>query len=72
MGALAADGAVTEEDLSVSELNRVFEPLRSQVSESCDRQDAILSEVQVREGEELCSEYTQDVFCYNCVQKDEI
>jgi hypothetical protein len=37
MAALMSDGAVNEEMLSVGELDRVYEPLRQQVTESVQR-----------------------------------
>lgn len=45
--ALAADGAIDEEALSVSELDRVYAPLRQQVSDSIHKQETILARIQV-------------------------
>lgn len=45
--ALASDGAINEEGLSVAELERVFAPLRQQVSESVSRQEHLLARIQV-------------------------
>ena len=47
MGALAQDGAINEEVLSMSEIDRMYDPLKGQVSDSCSRQESILGEVQV-------------------------
>ncbi|XP_025081539.1 programmed cell death 6-interacting protein-like isoform X2 [Pomacea canaliculata] len=44
--ALAADGAIDEEALSVSELDRVYAPLRQQVSDSIHKQETILARIQ--------------------------
>ncbi|KAK7480996.1 hypothetical protein BaRGS_00027811 [Batillaria attramentaria] len=44
--ALAADGAINEEALSVEELDRVYAPLRQQVSDSIHRQETILARIQ--------------------------
>ncbi len=45
MSALAQDGAIAEENLSTQDLDRVYSPLREQVSDSCHRQEAILGQV---------------------------
>lgn len=44
---MAADGAIDEEALSVSELDRVYAPLRQQVSDSIHKQETILARIQV-------------------------
>ena len=45
--ALASDGAINEEALSVSELDRVYAPLRQQVTDSVHRQETVLARIQV-------------------------
>ena len=45
--ALAADGAINEENLSQSELDRTYGPLRAQVLDSVTRQQDILANVEV-------------------------
>ena len=45
--AMAADGLIPEESLSVGELDRVFAPLREQVSESIHKQENTLLRIQV-------------------------
>lgn len=45
--ALASDGAINEEMLSASELDRIYGPLRQQVNESLQKQDSVMSQVQV-------------------------
>ncbi|XP_012936236.1 programmed cell death 6-interacting protein [Aplysia californica] len=44
--ALATEGLINEEPLSASELDRVYSPLREQVSDSIHRQEAVLSQIQ--------------------------
>ena len=46
--ALAADGAINEEMLSESELDRIYGPLRQQVNESLQKQDSVMAQVQVK------------------------
>ncbi|KAK7092226.1 programmed cell death 6-interacting protein-like isoform X2 [Littorina saxatilis] len=53
-GALAADGAINEETLSVNELDRVYSPLKQQVTDSIHRQETLLARVQ-----NLNTEFTQ-------------
>ena len=45
--ALAQDGMINEEAISVSELERLYSPLREQVSDSIHRQETVLSQIQV-------------------------
>ena len=47
MAAMAQDGAIDEHSLSVTEIDRIYDPLKEQVSESCSRQEALLAAVQV-------------------------
>jgi len=47
MSALAQDGAVNEEQLSVEQLDRVYGQLRQQVADSVHRQEAALDQIQV-------------------------
>ena len=47
MTALAQDGAVNEEALSAAELDRIYTPLRQQVSESLQRQEHTVNKIQV-------------------------
>ncbi|CAG5134687.1 unnamed protein product, partial [Candidula unifasciata] len=46
LGALVTEGLINEEALSMSELDRVYSPLREQVSDSLHRQDMLLSQIQ--------------------------
>ncbi|BFZ22519.1 hypothetical protein BsWGS_25558 [Bradybaena similaris] len=46
LGSLASEGLINEEAISVSELDRVYAPLREQVSDSIHRQDVLLSQIQ--------------------------
>ena len=50
MAALAADGLVNEESISQRELDNVIGPLRTQVVDSCQRQDMLMARIQVRDG----------------------
>lgn len=45
--ALAADGVINEEMLSGSELERIYSPLREQISDSVLRQEKVLANIQV-------------------------
>ncbi len=47
MTALAQDGAINEENLSRSELERIYAPLRQQVTDSVQRQESVLANIQV-------------------------
>ncbi len=47
MTALAQDGAIDEQALSVVELDRIYSPLREQVSDSINRQEALVANIQV-------------------------
>lgn len=51
--ALASDGAINEEMLSASELDRIYGPLRQQVNESLQKQDSVMSQVQVNIRQKL-------------------
>ncbi|XP_061174111.1 programmed cell death 6-interacting protein-like isoform X2 [Saccostrea echinata] len=44
--ALASEGAINEEMLSMSELDRIYGPLREQVNESLRKQDSVMAQVQ--------------------------
>ncbi|XP_022084899.1 programmed cell death 6-interacting protein-like isoform X2 [Acanthaster planci] len=46
LSALAADGAINEEDISNQELDRIFSPLIKQVQDSIHRQEILLNNVQ--------------------------
>ncbi|XP_067685634.1 programmed cell death 6-interacting protein-like isoform X2 [Haliotis asinina] len=46
MSALASDGLINEESISVAELDRVYSPLREQVSDSIHRQDNLQARIQ--------------------------
>ncbi|XP_046562123.1 programmed cell death 6-interacting protein-like [Haliotis rubra] len=46
MSALASDGLVNEENISVAELDRVYGPLREQVSDSIHRQENLQARIQ--------------------------
>lgn len=46
MTALAQDGAVNEETLSASELDRIYSPLRQQVAESLQKQEQLVTQIQ--------------------------
>ncbi|XP_071789061.1 programmed cell death 6-interacting protein-like isoform X4 [Asterias amurensis] len=46
LGALASDGAIDEESISVEDLDRMFSPLIQQVQESIHRQEVLLNNVQ--------------------------
>ena len=48
MTALAQDGAIDEQALTVSELDTIYSPLREQVSDSIYRQENLVSQIQVR------------------------
>lgn len=48
--ALAQDGAIYEEGLSVEELDRVYGPLKDSVSKTVRRQDEITEQIQVNKG----------------------
>lgn len=48
MAALAADGALDESSLSETELDRVFGPLRTQVTDSLQRQESLLYNIEVK------------------------
>lgn len=54
LAALGAEGLINEESISVSELDRVYAPLRDQVTDSLHRQDILLSQIQVG-GEQYIS-----------------
>ena len=45
--ALASDGAINEEMLSMGELDKIYGPLREQVNESLKKQDSVMAQVQV-------------------------
>lgn len=45
--ALADAGAINDENLTLEKLNEIYGPLRTQISESIQRQERVMSEVQV-------------------------
>lgn len=45
--ALHSEGSINEETVSASELDKVYAPLREQVSNSLHRQEMILAQIQV-------------------------
>ncbi len=47
MTALAQDGAISEDSLSSAELDRIYGPLRGQVTDSIHRQETVLANIQV-------------------------
>ena len=47
MGALAQDGLVDEQMLSEPELDRIYGPLRQQVTDSIHRQETCMGNVEV-------------------------
>ncbi|XP_019630118.1 PREDICTED: programmed cell death 6-interacting protein-like isoform X3 [Branchiostoma belcheri] len=49
--ALAQDGVVNEESLSVGELDRMFGPLQQQVTESVGRQESLMGKIQTANTE---------------------
>eukprot|EP00106_Octopus_bimaculoides_P008985 XP_014776427.1 PREDICTED: programmed cell death 6-interacting protein-like [Octopus bimaculoides] len=51
LSAMAQDGLINEEAISVPELNRIFGPLREQVSDSINRQKALLNKIQTSNTE---------------------
>ncbi|GAB1608342.1 programmed cell death 6-interacting protein-like isoform X6 [Argonauta hians] len=51
LAAMAQDGLVNEEAISMPELNRIFSPLREQVSDSINRQKALLNRIQTSNTE---------------------
>ncbi|KAJ4450416.1 hypothetical protein ANN_01840 [Periplaneta americana] len=55
LNALAQDGAINEQALSVESLGRVFGPLQRQVKESLQRQEALVADIQVQ-NTEFCKE----------------
>ncbi|CAG5125760.1 unnamed protein product, partial [Candidula unifasciata] len=57
LAALAAEGLINEESISVSELNKVYAPLREQVTDSLHRQDILLSQIQ-NANTEFCNAKT--------------
>ncbi|XP_048781056.2 programmed cell death 6-interacting protein-like isoform X4 [Ostrea edulis] len=57
--ALATDGAINEEMLSGSELDRIYGPLRQQVSDSLQKQDSVMSQVQTS-NMEFCQAKASD------------
>ncbi|XP_078334645.1 programmed cell death 6-interacting protein-like isoform X3 [Crassostrea virginica] len=57
--ALAADGAINEEMLSESELDRIYGPLRQQVNESLQKQDSVMAQVQTA-NMEFCQAKASD------------
>lgn len=48
LNALAQDGAINEQAMSVENLGRVFGPLQRQVKESLQKQEALVAEIQAR------------------------
>jgi len=48
LAALAQDGGINEEQLSVEQLERVYGPLRQQVTDSVRRQEGLLDQIQAR------------------------
>ncbi len=59
MTALAQDGAINEDSLSHSELDRIYGPLREQVTDSIHRQETVLANIQVQQ---LRESFTRPVF----------
>ncbi|XP_029637288.1 programmed cell death 6-interacting protein isoform X4 [Octopus sinensis] len=51
LNAMAQDGLINEEAISMPELNRIFGPLREQVSDSINRQKALLNKIQTSNTE---------------------
>ncbi|CAH1241324.1 PDCD6IP [Branchiostoma lanceolatum] len=49
--ALAQDGVVNEESLSVGELDRMFSPLQKQVTDSVSRQESLMGKIQTANTE---------------------
>jgi programmed cell death 6-interacting protein len=46
LSALAQDGAINEQAISVESLGRVFGPLQRQVKESLQKQEALVADIQ--------------------------
>ncbi|KAH9524394.1 Rhophilin, Rho GTPase binding protein [Bulinus truncatus] len=57
--ALASDGMINEEAISQSELDRIYSPLREQVSESIHRQEMVLAQIQ-NANTEFCNAKTSN------------
>ncbi|KDR23230.1 programmed cell death 6-interacting protein [Zootermopsis nevadensis] len=55
LNALAQDGAINEQAMSVESLGRVFGPLQRQVKESLQKQEALVADIQVK-NTEFCKE----------------
>lgn len=55
LSALAQDGAVNEQVMSIESLGRVFGPLQSQVKDSLQKQEALVADIQVQ-NTEFCKE----------------
>ncbi|KAJ9593455.1 hypothetical protein L9F63_014984 [Diploptera punctata] len=55
LNALAQDGAVNEQAMSIESLGRVFGPLQSQVKESLQKQEALVANIQMQ-NTEFCKE----------------
>ena len=47
MRVLSQDGTINEDSISNSELDRIYGPLRQQVTDSIHRQETVLANVQV-------------------------
>ena len=58
LSALAADGALDDASLSEAELDRLFSPLREQVTESLQRQETLLYNIEVSWAHNLYSVHT--------------
>ena len=48
MSALSKDGAIDESSITNTELDRVYQPLRDQITESLRRQESTLANIQVQ------------------------
>ncbi|CAL1536222.1 unnamed protein product [Lymnaea stagnalis] len=57
--ALASDGMINEEAISQAELERIYSPLREQVSDSIHRQEMVLAQVQ-NSNTEFCNAKTSN------------
>lgn len=48
LAALAQDGILNEESVSVAQLDRIYGPIREQVAQNLKRQETVIQETQVR------------------------
>jgi len=49
MNALKQDGAVNDAELPAEQLQRIYAPIREQITDSVRRQEALLQQIQVAE-----------------------